>query len=953
MTLLQPIWLLLFMPLLVSWWLWPLPTRPLRVLRLVTLVVVTLAMAGPALRLGEQAGTIVVVADRSRSMPADADARQREAIDLLTQAMSPRDRLAVVSFGDQASVERPADSARFAGFSRAADGDASNLADAIDRAMSLVPGQQPARILLLSDGIWTGRDPIGPATRAAAREVAIDHRHVGRSLAGDLAIQRLETPARVDEAESFMFHAWVRSPVPRRIAYELRRSGQVIAGGERDVGAGVTRLTFRDRGGGAGTHRYTLHLPAAEDDPLPENNTAHSLVEVRGRQPLLVLSTTPGSALAGLLRAAGLDVELRSPEAMDWSLETLSSYRALMLENVPARDIPHRGLAQLAGWVETVGGGLTMTGGRRSFGPGGYFDSPIDPILPVSMELRQEHRKLAVAVLVTMDRSGSMTAPVAGGQTKMDLANLASARVLDMLSPFDEYGVMAVDTRAHAVAPLAPVPAEPASLRDRVLRIESTGGGIYIGEALRESLAMLRASELATRHLILFADAADSVQAGNYRRLLDAYEREGITVSVVGMGTERDKDAPLLRDIAERGRGRSFFTEDARRLPELFAEDMITVARSTFITDPTAVQATPALAALTGQRYGSPPPLGGYNLTYLREGASMAMVTEDEYDAPVVATWHAGLGRVAAYTGEADGQHTGPIGGWTHLGSLLTSLARWTAGQSDTLGEDIAVTAELDRGLYRVEVHLDPERASEVITDAPVLHSLHDATNGEPERRETPLTWVAADRLRAEIALDADATVLGALRVPGRGQHRLAPVRLPYSPEFAPPERDGAYELRRLARVTGGAQQMDLAGIWADLPRAVQYRPMAVWLLIAAICLVLCEVLERRTAMAARMRWPRWRRAPATPAIPTTPAIPATPATGRATVPAGGGGVPQGRRRSRAGVAGAGAAGAASGGQPNVQGDGPAPAAPPSLADALSQARARAGSRHRRGNRGG
>ena len=47
-------------------------------------------------------------------------------------------------------------------------------------------------------------------------------------------------------------------------------------------------------------------------------------------------------------------------------------------------------------------------GGRELdiLGPGGYYKSPLEPIMPVSMELRNEHRKLALSILVTMDRSG-------------------------------------------------------------------------------------------------------------------------------------------------------------------------------------------------------------------------------------------------------------------------------------------------------------------------------------------------------------------------------------------------------------------------------------------------------------------------------------------------------------------------------------------------------------------
>ena len=64
------------------------------------------------------------------------------------------------------------------------------------------------------------------------------------------------------------------------------------------------------------------------------------------------------------------------------------------------------------------------------------------------MELRQENRKMSLAMEVVMDRSGSMSAPIAGGKTKMDMADLGAAQVIELLSPMDEFGAIAVDTEA-------------------------------------------------------------------------------------------------------------------------------------------------------------------------------------------------------------------------------------------------------------------------------------------------------------------------------------------------------------------------------------------------------------------------------------------------------------------------------------------------------------------------
>ena len=129
-----------------------------------------------------------------------------------------------------------------------------------------------------------------------------------------------------------------------------------------------------------------------------------------------------------------------------------------------------------------------LTGGGASFGVGGYFLSALDPILPVSMEMRQEHRKLGIAMAIVMDRSGSMSVPVAGGQTKMDLANLGAAAAIELLSPMDSVGVIAVDSEPHVIQGLTRVE-DRGDLISTVRRVESMGGGIYVYSDLEAAWA--------------------------------------------------------------------------------------------------------------------------------------------------------------------------------------------------------------------------------------------------------------------------------------------------------------------------------------------------------------------------------------------------------------------------------------------------------------------------------
>src|SRR5215467_301660 len=522
-TLLHPIWLALAIPLAAAWLLWRHSSRLLRLTRLALLLLILFALCGLAVELPSRDGTVVIVADRSLSMPQGAEAAQKEAIDLIGRAMKSDDRSAVVSFGQSAAIERPPQSGAFAGFTNEVGRDASNLTEAIEKALALIPQNAPGKILVVSDGRWTGKEPATAASKAAARGVAIDYRSLQRSSANDLAVAQIDAPVRVTPGEAFMITAWVKSPVQQEIAYELRRGGQVLAAGKTNAVAGLNRLTFRDLAGEPGAQGYTIRVSGAQngagDDPVPENNSAKLLVGVQGPRPLLLVSSSPDSGLARLLSAGGMKVKLAAPEDCDWTLDSLAQYSGVLIENVPAEKITNRGMESIASWVSEAGAGLMMSGGKHAYGPGGYFKSPLEPVMPVSMELRQEHRKLAMAIVVAMDRSGSMAAPVGGGRTKMDLADLAAVQVLDMLTPTDEFGAVAVDSVSHIIADLKPVD-EGKSARSRILKVDSGGGGIFIFEALTTAAEMMLKAKSGTKHIILFADAADSEEPGKYQDLL-------------------------------------------------------------------------------------------------------------------------------------------------------------------------------------------------------------------------------------------------------------------------------------------------------------------------------------------------------------------------------------------------------------------------------------------------
>ena len=200
--------LLLLVPLLLVYYWRGRATGINGVTRVVILTALTVLAAVPLAPVGGKGMDVIVVADLSRSMPADAAARTAEIVTLLEQQRAAGDRLGIVTFGREPRIERlPEEFGEAAAFIQDVDRDGSDLAGAIALAASLIPRDRPGRLLVLSDGESNGAAVAGPAHETAARGIPIDFRAFTRGEAADVAVESLDLPGDVDEREPFQFTA--------------------------------------------------------------------------------------------------------------------------------------------------------------------------------------------------------------------------------------------------------------------------------------------------------------------------------------------------------------------------------------------------------------------------------------------------------------------------------------------------------------------------------------------------------------------------------------------------------------------------------------------------------------------------------------------------------------------------------------------------------------------------
>ncbi|MFT7485044.1 MAG: putative membrane protein/Mg-chelatase subunit ChlD [Candidatus Paceibacteria bacterium] len=811
-----------------------------RVLRALTLIALVLGIAGPYLQLSSDGRDLVIVIDRSRSMPVEAQASTRELIRLAEKQRGPEDKVAIVTFGSRATIERPLSAEGvFDEFVKDVRVDGSDLAAALDTALELISGDRAGSILLLSDGELRGREAQSAARRAFARGIHIDVRAYTREGAHDLAVDRLDVPQIIAAGEPFQFSAWVHSDARFEARYELERDGEVISRGERSFGAGKNRVLFRDVVERTGVARYRLNILGVTDR-IAENNSGLAAVRVEGAPRLLVVNHDgQEDTLVRGLRRSGINVDCVAPENAPLDRIALDSYSGLVLENIEAGRIAKH-MRDIRRFVRERGGGLLITGGQASFGMGGYYLSPLDELLPVSMELRKEQRKQGMAIAIALDISGSMGATVEGG-TKMELANMGTAAAIELLSAIDSVAIIAVDTQADVVQAMAPAE-DTRALVKRALRIRPGGGGIYVLTALEAAALELEKSTQLSKHITLFSDASDSEQQEGCAALAVQLANEGVTLSIIALGTPGDSDAAFLQRLAAAGDGEIYFTTDAKELPRLFAQDTLNASKSTFIDQPSAVRVVSDLYTLGEIPSEVFPELGGYNMTYLRPGALLGLVTQDDSHAPAFAFQYEGLGRTAAFTGQIGGTYGEALSNWPEFSAWFVTVARWLLGQEAPEEVFGNVYREGREAVVRVEV---AEHAG-AVADLSQMEALLGHRDSDADRKS--FHRVSAGLFEARFALEEEGILLPTLKIDDKRSVRLAPLSLPYSPEFepSPDPRSGERRMHKLAQATGGEISPLATALFRGEHIGSSWRDLTRELLLAALILLVLEILFRR-----------------------------------------------------------------------------------------------------------
>lgn len=831
MNFISPEYFLLLPALALAGWFW----RSLRLqapLRAVILLLAVLALADPRVNRQQDSLDLYVLLDRSDSTEDLIDRNLPEWQRLLEKSKPTRhDTLHLINYAAEVA-ELGADGSSFTDSRKL-----TRTGLALSSIAAQVDEKRPSRVLLFTDGFAT--EPLHEAAaQLQARGVPLDFRLIRDEKENDFRVSRFSFPERVQIGEPFLISVTVRGAKDGEVPLIIRRNGVTLTESRAVLVNGVAGVEFTDRIQKPGAYEYQAEI-RPENDAHPGNNKASRWIEIRGGPRLILATRYQNDPMAKALESMNFEVETVT-DTTKLHPGRLSGAKAVVLNNVPAHEVPSDFLKALDFFVREQGGGFMMAGGKFAFGSGGYFQSPIDALLPVSMELKSEHRKLAVALAIVLDRSGSMAVEIGGGKTKMDLANSGAADSINLLGPMDEVAVLAVDSQPTKVIPLTKVGNRRDELAGRVRKVQSAGGGIFTYTGLKAAWEEIRKSPAGTRHVILFADAQDAEEPDDYIRLLQTMTDNGCTVSVIGLGNDTDSDAAFLKDIALRGKGRVFFSSQPMDIPKIFAQETVTIARSAFIKDPVGTKASGRWTEISPKPIDWPGSVDGYNLSYAREDATVSLISADEYLAPLVAHARRGLGRSMAVSFPLGGEHSDSVRQWPQYGDFLQTVGRFLMGSE--LPPGIALRHRLDGTRLTLDLLYDPDIWSEKLSMIPPKIRMVD--DADQATRDIPWRRISPGHFSVTQDLDEGTVARGAVQV---GEHALpfGPLSVGTSVEWSfEPER--LAELRATSNLTTGRELLDLSKAWLRPPHVAEIT-LRLPLAIALILLVIIEALVTRT----------------------------------------------------------------------------------------------------------
>ena len=790
-------------------------------LRHILILLTALAFAGVSLLTASPDRTAWLVLDLSASV------EEEEVISLARQALQETGgsrKTGVIVFGRHAAVEKSiGGKTEVTEIHADVDRSGSDLGEALELASALMPSDTNGGIAVISDGAVTGAEE----WLKSGTGIPVNTLQLEKKTGPDAQVTEIRVPDTLYQGQKYTTLVTIHSNTAGEATLLLSENRETPETRRVTLRKGENTFAFDSVAERSGVVPCEAQI-LLDGDTVSANNLNGTYTTVAGEMNVLLAEgkSGEGTELRKMLESAGVKVHVIPATMLSEQAAELWAYHTVALVNVDAGQMTDGQIRALDEAVRELGVGLAVFGGDSSYALGGYRGSELEKILPVSIDVKNKTDLPSTALVIAIDKSGSMS-DSSWGLTRLQLAREAACSALEVLTARDSAGVIAFDDTGKWVVPLSSV-TDVAAMQELVRTIR-LGGGTAFYSPLKMAQEALANAKAQYKHVIFLTDG----EAGDtgYENVVSEMAKQGITVTTVAVGDGADTAG--MRKLAELGNGRMYYAGPFDSLPKIFTKETMMISGS-YVQNRTF---TPAVTDSTMTDFEGFPSLDGY-LASVEKPLATVSLCSDRQD-PILAWWQYGAGKVVSWLSDVQGGWSGSFLNWDEAPAFFGGMISFVLPAPTRSGE-----TELEDGKLRFTADADEELLSRSTgAEAEILRP--DGT-----RETVKLTQVSARTFEGE----ADTAQAGAYAVHVSVRDRLGNELL-VSDNGAVLSWSREYDLRteeegilaKLSEETGGKTAESTNGLLDFRDTSARKRRDLTWVLaLLAGLLFLFDVAQRR-----------------------------------------------------------------------------------------------------------
>jgi Ca-activated chloride channel homolog len=811
-------------------------------LRSMVVALFAIALARPSWTTTQSKVATVALVDVSDSVSDKQIAAARAYVDQLVTATGDGN-LQLITFAEKALVQRAADGeALSAAIKRhAGAGAGTDTQAAMQLAYGLYPEGYLPRMVIVSDGNQTAGDLAVEAYRAKELGVKVSWRTFDQDKTSEIRVVGLTAPEDLKVGQPFEVTAEVWSTEAQSATLSLQQDefANALEGSKQvQLREGKNLVKFKSEAKRAGATTYKVALAKFQRDTEKANNAAVTTAPVKGRPNILYVEggmlREPGSAgyFQRALEHENMDVQVRGPQGLPSTAKELERFDLVVVSDVPAHLVGAAQMQALDTYVSS-GGGMMMAGGQDSFGSGGYSGTRIEQILPVRFDSKKVTEQPDIALVLVIDRSGSMQGP------KLEAAKESARVTTEVLTANDYISVVVFDSEAQVF-----VRPQRAGNRMRIsaeISRLTSGGGTNVFPGLKEAYEVLQPINAKVKHVIVLSDG--EAPTDGIAELVQDMRAAKITVSCVGV---QGADKSMLSMIADAGEGRLYMVEDLASLPKIFMKETQEAQKSQLVEDLVHVRVAKRVEAIEGVDIDAAPPLHGYVATIPKPAGETILISD--LGEPLLARWKYGAGTAVAWTSDVKNRWSVDWIQWPSYPKFWAQIVRTSMRRKVYDSYDLFAKVADGRAQVTVDaIDSGDKFVNELDTK---LEVIDPATNRVTQT--VAMDQTAAGRYTADFRIQKYGSYLLKAVHQRNGRtvaESLGSVALSYPLEYlrTTPNLD---PLKHASRVSGGLEQADPPKLFDAGTESLSYtQDLWPFVLIGVIALFLFDLYAKRVRL--------------------------------------------------------------------------------------------------------